>query len=169
MAKKDTNPHTQGIEPLLGAMPTVKDANGRGYTMRRLGLRDVSRLLGLLGEAVAHGKQDVTRTLAAAGDEGTEDAVVGLLLALSSLEHLEERFGLFICDVLGASLADWQNPDVFPLEIQTDALLKLFTEHRDAKAFFTKVQNAMKTQDWMKAFGTMLGSNRLTSSSNATA
>lgn len=146
MAEKQQNP-TSGLEALIPELPTVTDGRGQKHTLRRLGLADVFRGLRIISGISGEGQRQLIE--AAKGQSLSLEAQVGMVLAYGLSSPETERGILeFLASLVGASYEEFAGePNVWPLDVQLDILLKLVNEHPDITAFFTKLAAAAKNPE----------------------
>lgn len=107
---------------------------GEQYTMRRLGMRDVFRVVRILGNGVA--------ALGASNEPPTAGQVLQVLV--HSMTVNENEVLDLIADLLSVDRAELNNPDKFPMESIVD-IFKTLSEHQDLKAFLAKVASLTET------------------------
>jgi len=107
---------------------------GEQYTMRRLGMRDVFRVVRILGNGVA--------ALGASKEPPTAGQVLQVLV--HSMTVNENEVLDLIADLLKVDRAELNNPDKFPMESIVD-IFKTLSEHQDLRAFLDKVARLTET------------------------
>lgn len=107
---------------------------GEQYTMRRLGMRDVFRVVRILGNGVA--------ALGASKEPPTAGQVLQVLV--HSLSVNENEVLDLIADLLSVEREDLNNPDKFPMDSIVD-IFKTLSEHQDLRAFLDKVARMTET------------------------
>lgn len=107
---------------------------GEQYTMRRLGMRDVFRVVRILGNGVA--------ALGASKEPPTAGQVLQVLV--HSMTVNENEVLDLIADLLNVDRAELNNPDKFPMESIVD-IFKTLSEHQDLRAFLDKVARLTET------------------------
>lgn len=107
---------------------------GEQYTMRRLGMRDVFRVVRILGNGVA--------ALGASKEPPTAGQVLQVLV--HSLSVNENEVLDLIADLLSVEREDLNNPDKFPMDSIVD-IFKTLSEHQDLRAFLSKVARMTET------------------------
>lgn len=144
MMSTATNATIKGPAPFV-ASGEILESEGVTYQIRRLGLSDMFRLAGICSSIIANGTvafakwlqdmraapSEVFMSIVMLGLEGGEETVLGALASMIGLPDPEQP-GKFI----PISLADLQNPGLFPVSSALDLVDKL-TEHPDIKAFFS--------------------------------
>lgn len=154
---------TTGIEPLVVEMPTV-EVNGKTYTMRRLGFRDVIFWLKTIRESGARGLQaatdliDVLRVEDKEGkinQEATEQRVGVTAFIWGAIDSIDTIMS-WLASVLQVDPKEFADPDKFPLDSIID-IIEAVAEHPDLKAFFTKLSSVLndkeRSQKILRLFG----------------
>lgn len=129
---------TKGVSPLLNQAPKITIGENT-YQMRRLGIMDIFRLTRMVTKLTKEGQKQAAEILQNAGDMGKEMAV-GAMLALGFTE-LADDLCEFLGSLVGVSAAEFADPNLFPLEYQTQMIHILLTEHPDIDGFFTQLRN----------------------------
>jgi len=122
-------PETSGTGPLLGEMPTV-EAAGKSYRMRRLRpVQDHPRLSHILSLARASGIN--------LGEGWAKGDIIEPLcgLVLLAIEKAPQDFYGLLASMLGVSVSDLDDENVFPPESLSAAYMG-FMGHPDVLAFF---------------------------------
>lgn len=148
---------TTGIEPLVVEMPTV-EVNGKTYTMRRLGFRDVIFWLKTIRESGARGLQaatDLIDVLRVEDQEATEQRVGVVAFIWGAIDSIDVIMS-WLASVLQVDPKEFADPDKFPLDSIID-IIEAVAEHPDLKAFFTKLSSVLndkeRSQRILQAFG----------------
>ena len=125
---------TTGMEPIVGAKPTV-EIEGRTYTVRRLGIPDMFTVIRILGVGV--------KQLGSMGGLQSLDSASVALALVAAIPHAEDEIMDLLADIVGVDGADIRNPDIFPIDAIVD-IIGVLAEHQDLKAFFTRLQALAK-------------------------
>ncbi len=110
------------------------DIAGETYTMRRLGLRDVFKVVRILGSGVG--------MLSDIGDTPTPGQTLQVLIA--SMTANEEEVLSLVADLIGVTREDLNDPERFPMESVVD-IFKTLSDHQDLRAFLSKVAGMMES------------------------
>lgn len=155
---------TTGIEPLVVEMPTV-EINGRTYTMRRLGFKDVIFWLKTIRESGARGLKaatdlvDVLRVENEAGkiyQEATEQRVGVVAFTWGAIDSIDVIMS-WLASVLQVDAQDFADPNKFPLDSIIDIIEALAT-HPDLNGFFTKLASVLNDEERSKRILRLFGS-----------
>jgi hypothetical protein len=130
-------------EPAFLAEPPVVVVNGREYRMRRLGVQDTFRLARIIATGAARLGSEVSRL------DLTPETVVMLLIA--GVPYAERETMEVLADILGVSVKELSDPDLFPMDTLIDIAAKL-AEHQDLRAFFEKLAALIQTMPSMRTF-----------------
>ena len=162
---------TTGSEPMLYEAPIITIV-GKEYTMRRLGIFDVTRLarilsksggalLTKLGSTIGLGKLNE-------GIKSLKDFPVGdwFMAIISALPDTAEDVIGFLASTLKGWEGDVKDGDQFPLGTELEIVEKLL-EHEDVVAFFARAQNLAKSPA-LKKIGVMFSGDKSTSSKKPT-
>jgi len=107
---------------------------GEQYTMRRLGMRDVFRVVRILGNGVA--------ALGASNEPPTAGQVLQVLV--HSMTVNEEEVLELIADLLGVERRELDDSEKFPMDSIID-IFRTLSEHQDLRAFLDKVARLTET------------------------
>jgi len=107
---------------------------GEQYTIRRLGMRDVFRVVRILGSGVG--------MLSDLGDTPTAGQTLQVLIA--SMTANEEEVMTLIADLMGVDRDLLNDPEKFPMDAIID-IFKTLSEHQDLRAFLSKVARLTET------------------------
>jgi len=107
---------------------------GEQYTMRRLGMRDVFRVVRILGNGVA--------ALGASKEPPTAGQV--LQVFVHSMTVNEEEVLELIADLLGVERRELDDSEKFPMDSIID-IFRTLSEHQDLRAFLDKVARLTET------------------------
>lgn len=121
----DTTPAT-AVDPVLYEPPTV-EINGTTYTLRRLGLPDVFRVIKILGRGAALLDPDANFTGAQV-----------LQVLITSLAINEAPVLDLIASLLSVDRAALDDPEQFPLD-SVIPIVEAISRHGDLTAFLSKV------------------------------
>lgn len=113
-------------DPVLYEPPTVV-INGRPYTMRRLGIRDVFAVARVISAALGDIRE--------AG--GIITGTTLLPMILDAMVREEKVVLELLASTIGVTPTDLSDPNLFPLD-SVISLVEALSEHQDLTAFFTK-------------------------------
>jgi len=126
-----------GVNPLLADMPTVT-SNGVTYTLRRLGIADVFRMVRIMGLGSKVAGIDIMTELT-----NTDDIAGTLAVQLCTiLPFAERQISEMLADVLCVTPEQFADPDVFPMESIVD-VVQAVAAHPDLTSFFTRLSQLL--------------------------
>lgn len=129
---------TTGMEPIVGAKPTV-EIEGKTYTIRRLGIADTFRIIRILGIGV--------KQLGNMAGGLNERSMV--LAVVAAIPYAEDEIMDLMADLVGVDGADIRNAEEFPLGSEI-AIIEALSKHQDLKAFFTQLQRLAESNPAIK-------------------
>jgi len=159
---------TKGTGPLMYEAPTIQIV-GAEYTMRRLGIFDVTKLARILSSA---GGTLLTQLGSTINDvkeiKSLKEFPIGdwFRAIITSLPEVAEEFVGFLASTLKGWAGDIKDGDQFPLGTELEIVEKLL-EHEDVVAFFARAQSLAKSQS-VKKIGAMFSGGKSTSSKKPT-
>ena len=127
---------TTGAEPLLGESVvinlTAADGSIEQHKMRRLGVRDVFRIMRI----VAAGAMTMGTELNLSGIKQEDMASTMLMLVLLGFPMAENQCIELLADIIGMKPNDLADPDKYSMNAVPEIVAAL-VQHQDLKAFFT--------------------------------
>jgi len=159
---------TTGTGPMLYVAPTISIV-GKEYTMRRLGIFDVTRLARILSRSGGTLLTKLGSTINNVKDvKSLKDFPIGdwTMAIIGTLPNVAEEFVDFLASTLKGWEGDVTDGDQFPLGTELEIVEKLL-EHEDVVAFFARAQNLAKSQS-AKKIGKMFSGGKSTTSKTPT-
>ena len=155
---------TTGAEPLLYKAPTIKIV-GKEYTMRRLGIFDVTKLARILSSSGGALLTKLGSTITNVKDvKGLKDFPIGdwVQAIIVTLPEVAEDIVGFLVSTLKGWKGDIKDGDQFPLGTELEIVEKLI-ESEDVVAFFARGLRLAKSPS-IKKIGAMFSGGKSTSS-----
>lgn len=129
-------------EQSLYEPPEVEIA-GETYQMRRLGIKDLKDLWGIIQTAMGEGlsKEDIKQL------QEDEDSIedVGMEVLINTVPVMADKTAEWCAGILkGFDKADIEDPEKFPVFAPVKIINVLGNEHKDFERFFTETGKATK-------------------------
>lgn len=131
----EVNPHTTGDAPITSSGPTVT-INGQEYTLRRLGIKDTFAVARIIAVGAAAAQQPLTNAEMSSPEKLQPLLLSGFIAAENTAVEL-------LANLIGVSVKDFTNPDLFPMGSELQ-IIEALVEHQDLRAFFTLAGNLLR-------------------------